>query len=68
MNDKDKVLKLRAKGTAILKKIIEIQAACPHTNVVKIPDADTGNYCRADDSYWYNCSCPDCLKTWTEDQ
>lgn len=49
-------------------KIKTYQANCQHQGVVKTPRADTGNYDPNDDRYWYNCTCKDCNKFWTEDQ
>lgn len=45
-----------------------LQAACPHTQVTKVAKSNTGNYDPSVDSYWYEFSCPDCGKWWTEDQ
>lgn len=68
MKTLNKVLKLKAKISKHANKIVAIQDSCPHDNVIKITRSDTGNYCKADDSYWYDCKCPDCLRIWTEDQ
>jgi len=64
----NKVEKLVAKISKIYEQIFEIQNACPHTNATKKCDSDTGNWCKADDSYWYEFKCPDCKKIWTEEQ
>ena len=45
-----------------------LQQECSHLRAVSVPRADTGNYCKADDRYWYEHSCPDCGKKWTTDQ
>ena len=45
-----------------------IRAKCPHPSAVKVPRASTGNYDPSADSYWFECSCPDCGKVWQEDQ
>jgi len=29
--------------------------------------SNTGNFCSVDDSYWYDCYCPTCLKSWKID-
>jgi len=42
--------------------------ACKHENAIKVPKSDVGNWCPHDDSYWYECTCPDCGKYWIEDQ
>ena len=41
-------------------KIKELQEKCTHQYATKVAGANTGNYCRQDDSYWYNINCPDC--------
>lgn len=64
----NKVEKLQAKIAVIDAQIREIQTLCPHPNVYKVPKADTGNWCRSDDEYWYQCECPECKKVWTEKQ
>ena len=47
---------------------LNLQTGCEHPSAIKIPKADTGNWCKADDSYWYECSCPDCGRRWIEDR
>lgn len=49
-------------------QIKSIQDSCLHHGATKIPKADTGNWDRGDDRYWYECKCQLCLKQWTEDQ
>jgi hypothetical protein len=44
------------------------EADCKHPNATKLLKSDTGNLCKADDSYWMDCVCPDCGKHWYEDQ
>jgi Tfp pilus assembly protein FimT len=67
--------KLRAEAEALIESISQarsaleaLQARCRHPAATKTADSDTGNYCRSDDSYWFNCVCPDCGLRWTEDQ
>lgn len=50
------------------KKVADLQEACTHEGLVKVPKANTGNWCKDDDSYWYECACPVCGKNWMEDQ
>lgn len=50
------------------KEIKEIQSVCTHEGLTGKYGANTGNYCRDDDSYWVDFTCPECGKTWTEDQ
>lgn len=52
----------------LLEKKKNIQEKCPHTSAIKTANSDTGNWCRGDDRYWYDCYCPRCDKRWTEDQ
>ncbi len=51
-------------------KITSIQEECSHPEaaVTRVAEADTGNWCKADDSYWYVCVCALCEKRWTEPQ
>jgi hypothetical protein len=64
----NKVEKLKAKISKLYEQIKEIQKVCPHTNVTKTARSNTGNWCKADDRYWYDCFCPDCQRVWDEDQ
>lgn len=61
---------LRGEIDAIQEKIKQIQAKCSHPTeaVVKVAKSDTGNWCKADDAYWYDCKCELCEKRWTEPQ
>lgn len=59
---------LKTKILKLSQVIQQIQEDCPHTDVKKVPKSDTGNWCPQDDSYWYECRCPECDKFWTEDQ
>lgn len=52
----------------LLAKKKAIQERCLHVSVVKTPNSDIGNWCRGDDSYWYDCHCPRCDKRWMEEQ
>lgn len=63
-----KVEKLKEEVSKLYAQIREIQEACPHTNSTKTARSDTGNWCKADDRYWYDCFCPDCQRVWDEDQ
>ncbi|MFI3218334.1 MAG: hypothetical protein QX189_04365 [Methylococcales bacterium] len=45
-----------------------IQGNCAHVGLIGKFRADTGNYCKSDDSYWVEFQCLDCGKQWTEDQ
>lgn len=47
------------------KELIELQHQCPHAEAIATPGADTGNFCRADDTFWTMFKCPDCGKVWT---
>lgn len=52
----------------IYAKIHRLQENCKHKNVNKIPKGDTGNWDKSDDAYWYEITCKDCDKYWTEPQ
>jgi hypothetical protein len=49
-------------------ELLAIQGGCAHPDAVKENKASTGNWSSSDDSYWKECSCPDCGKLWTENQ
>jgi hypothetical protein len=63
------------KAHKIRKKIEELNAQleghqekCKHKKVQKIAKSNTGHYDKSNDSYWYECRCPTCLKSWIESQ
>ena len=37
---------------------------CPHIQFENKAGSDTGNWCKQDDSYWYDYHCFDCGKMW----
>lgn len=45
-----------------------LQKNCKHKHVEKIPKSDTGNWDKSQDEYWYEITCFDCDKYWTEPQ
>jgi hypothetical protein len=61
-------VKIQLKIAGACQQLRDLQTLCPHPRVEKIARADTGNWCKSDDSYWYDCKCPDCDKQWTEDR
>lgn len=50
------------------KMIRTLQKNCKHRHVEKIPKGSTGNYDPTQDAYWYEITCHDCDKYWTEPQ
>jgi hypothetical protein len=44
------------------------QSKCKRKRATRIANSDTGNWCQSDDHYWWEYSCPTCLKRWDEDQ
>ena len=54
--------------TRTTDKLKALQEECTHPMAEKINRADTGNYDPSQDSYWRDCTCPDCGKFWKEDQ
>lgn len=46
----------------------DLQQKCAHPRATKKGNSDTGNWCKSDDCYWYDFSCPDCGLKWSEDQ
>jgi transposase-like protein len=59
---------LEAKIAGLNQQLKALQTTCPHTNATKTPKSDTGNWCKADDAYWYEYKCPDCGRFWTTPQ
>lgn len=45
-----------------------IQDRCKHRYLEKTYKSDTGNWCKADDRYWIEYKCPECLKSWEEEK
>lgn len=45
-----------------------LQTECSHDGAIRTSRADTGNYSKSDDLYWYEFRCPDCDKFWSENQ
>jgi hypothetical protein len=68
MNITERIAKQRAKIAKAIAKIESIREECDHIGVHVKYDADTGNYCKQDDSYWIYWRCPICDKYWTTDQ
>ena len=59
---------LRNEIARLQKEIVRQQEMCNHKNHVRTGHSDTGNWCKADDCYWYEFICHDCGKYWTETQ
>lgn len=64
----EEVNKCQRKIVKWRQKLTAIQDACTHKGAVKVAGANTGNWCKQDDSYWYDFDCPVCGKHWTEPQ
>lgn len=60
--------KLHIKIAQLEQKLYDLRKECTHPRVVKKGCSDTGNWCKGDDRYWYDFTCPDCGERWTEDQ
>jgi hypothetical protein len=60
--------RLLTKSKKLSNDLLELQESCPHAKVAKVAKADTGNWDRGQDSYWYEFRCPECAKFWTEPQ
>ena len=41
-----------------------IQDNCQHQKAEFKYGASTGDWCKADDEYWYDYKCPECNKQW----
>lgn len=51
-------------------ELVALQKECGHPKemVQKTPKSNTGNYDPSADSYWMDCHCFACGKSWIEDQ
>jgi hypothetical protein len=58
----------QAKIMECTNDLLAIQGGCTHPNATKTAKSDTGNWDRSQDAYWNDCACPDCGKSWSEDQ
>lgn len=57
---KEKIQKLDASILKLQKKKIAIQDSCPHEYLKGEYHSNTGNFCKDDDSYWWEGHCLDC--------
>ena len=63
-----KAHKIKKEIDQLYEELEAHQKRCKHIKRECVNKGDTGNWCRDDDSYWKECKCPTCLKTWMEDQ
>lgn len=61
-------LTLRDYQTKVTLAIFEFRDNCNHEYVKVKACADTGNYDRSQDEYWYEIECKCCEKRWHENQ
>ena len=68
-NIKDNVTKIK-KAISDLESLLKYNQniLCKHSDIKRTAKGDTGNWCMYDDSYWYECKCNICGKTWIENQ
>jgi hypothetical protein len=59
---------ISSKMAPIKENLHTLQDNCPHENVAKEAHSNVGNYDPSADRYWYDITCDDCGKRWTEDQ
>lgn len=64
----DKMNEIRKAQAALYQKMQRIQDNCQHNHMTVSSHSDTGNYCRSDDSYWYEGMCRACGKAFSEEQ
>lgn len=64
----DKMEELRKQSAEIYNKMQQLQENCSHKHMTVSAYSDTGNYCRSDDSFWYEGTCRACGQTFREDQ
>lgn len=58
------IARINDKISKLAKDKQDIMNSCPHYGLIATPGADTGNWCKADDQYWYDYECPYCGKWW----
>lgn len=64
-----KAQKIQAKITKLYADLRCEQEACTHPNATRKGGSNTGGYDGpAFDYYWWDYTCPDCLKRWSVDQ
>lgn len=63
------VAQIKADIAKLQLQLNTVQSECTHppSALQKVPKSDGGN-CDNVTSYWYNCHCLLCDKTWTENQ
>jgi hypothetical protein len=61
-------LRLREISGKAISDLNAFRVNCKHKYVTVKPEADTGNWCKTDDSYWYAITCKCCEERWNEDQ
>lgn len=72
--DKDEALicesidDIKKQQRELSNKIKSIQETCQHHHMTIQACADTGNYDRSQDEYWFNADCRACGKNWRVDQ
>lgn len=52
---------------ALAAKLV-FQEECNHDYVTISAHSDTGNWCKSEDSYWFEIKCKCCERSWREDQ
>lgn len=64
----DKISELKKEVARIYGEIQKLQDNCSHHHMTVSAHADTGNYCRSDDSYWYEGACRACGERFSFEQ
>lgn len=59
----NKRIRLTDKIRQLYYDLEDLKKNCGHKNAVYTDGADTGNWCKSDDSYWTDMQCPDCGAT-----
>lgn len=65
---KNRKISLDKRLDKVLLEISQLQEDCQHENAKHTNRSDTGNYCKADDSFWIEHKCSNCDKFWTTGQ
>lgn len=64
----DKMAELKKQSAAIYAQMQQLRDNCNHNHMTVSAHSDTGNYCRSDDSYWYEGTCRACGEHFSYEQ
>jgi len=67
MAKKSKAIRITEEIDRLYDELEKYQEKCKHKSGTKLYTADTGNWCKQDDSHTVRFECDICLKIWTVD-